>query len=141
MVANARVKTAISAFAMMLLLTSAAVAQEMLDCNDADVTGFAWGRDGSGPIQTSFNPIAFSVVVVDPTHRLIKFSVYPKPVMYNCFSPIKDTATSFCTSTLVKAVEPVIFRGSKFERVANYSKFVHGQSIGLAVAYGTCVRR
>ena len=35
--------------------------------------------------ECGFNPIGFSVSIVDPTRRLIKFSVYPKPIMYNCF--------------------------------------------------------
>jgi hypothetical protein len=121
-----------------MLMGTPAVASEVLHCKDTDVTGFVWGA--SGPKRTSFDPIQFSVTAISPSQRLIKFAVYPVAIAYECFSPPGDSVALLCTSTLAKAVEPVIFRGDMFERVINYSKYVRGQSIGLAVAYGTCIK-
>ena len=124
--------------ALMALLAASVGAEEVLSCKDTDVTGFSW--ESGVPQRSDFDPIRFTVMVVTPSRRVIKFAVYPREIIYDCFSPIKDKDLSFCTSTLVKAVEPIIFRGNKFERVVNFTKYISGQSIGLAVAYGTCTK-
>jgi len=109
---------------------------QSMQCTDAGVTGFTWAT-GDAKV-TSFNGITFNVRMDGPNRRLIKFSVYPRPVPYKCFSPDRDPSLSMCTSELAPAVEPIIFRGVRFERTVNWSNYVGGQSIGLAVAYGTC---
>lgn len=115
-----------------------ALGEEVLSCTDADVNGYIV-QDGV-PRRAGFNPTSFTVKVVSPELRVIKFSTYPRAINYDCFSPWSQPDTFLCTSTLVKAVESVIFNGNKFERAINWSKYVGGQAIGFAVAYGTCTK-
>ena len=122
--------------AVLLLLTTPAAAMELLTCQDTEVTGFHWSSNG--PQRTKFDPIEFEVAVISPSRRAIKFAVYPNAIDYDCVQPSPESKSYFCTSTLVEAVEPIIFSDHKFERLVNWSKYVGGQSIGLAVAYGTC---
>jgi hypothetical protein len=131
------------ALTLALIIAMVAVpvlAQEIWTCTDTDANGFTW-KEGP-PRRASFAPIQFTVQVINPARRTIKFSVYPASVDYDCFTPWDEPDLSLCTSTLAKAVEPIIFRANKFERVANFAKHVNegGKLSGLAVAYGTCVK-
>jgi len=115
-----------------------ATAMDLLRCKDIGVTGF--DVRGSEPRQATFDPLEFEVAVISPSRRTIKFPTYPNSVDYSCISPSSNQATFLCTSNLVPAVESIIFNGTSFERVINWSRYVEGQSIGIAVAYGTCVK-
>ena len=113
-----------------------ATAMDLLRCKDIGVTGF--DVQGSEPRQTTFDPLEFEVVVISSARRTIKFPTYPTSVDYSCTLPRNNRAAFLCTSNLAPAVESIIFEGMKFERVINWSRYVGGQAIGMAVAYGTC---
>jgi hypothetical protein len=126
---------------MAALIAAAALpahAQDVLQCDDAGLTGFKWDQGGGAPPrQTAFQPQRFTVQVVSMERRVIKWQMLTEPWDYECvLSPGKALV---CASTALPGLYPVIFNGDRFERVSNYAAHVGGDP-DLYVAYGACTR-
>lgn len=113
-------------------------AQDVLQCEDTDLTGFKWEQGASAPPRrTEFQPQRFTVQVVSMERRVVKWQTLDEPWDYEC---VRGPGRALvCATTALPGLNPIVFDGDRFERVSNYATHVGGDP-DLYVAYGSCTR-